>query len=404
MVPPEPTLPRRFATGNDQAARVPVSVVWEITAACDLGCLHCGSRAGRRIARELDTAECMTLIDELAALGVRDIGLIGGETYLRKDWLQIIRAIRAAGMDCSLQTGGRNMTVERVDAAIAAGIQGIGVSIDGLEATHDHLRGLVGSFARTMDLLACLRDRSIEASVNTQINRLSMPELPALAALLTSLSVRNWQVALTVAMGNAADRPELIVQPYELLTLFPLLAELHAEAKAHGMVLQPANNIGYFGPHEAQLRYVNDAAVHWAGCGAGDTVLGIEANGNIKGCPSLQADYIGGNVRDAPLTEIWNSSGTLAFARDGRKSDLWGYCGDCYYAEVCMGGCTWTSHALFGRPGNNPLCHYRALAFDRQGLRERLVQVEPAPGGRFDNGRFAIVVEPAHDDTVLAAA
>lgn len=344
--------------------------------------------------RELNTDQCLALIEELAALGVRDVGLIGGETYLRKDWLDIIRGIRAAGMDCSLQTGGRNMTADRVSAAVDAGIQSIGVSIDGLKETHDFLRGVRGSFDRAVELLANLQRHPIQASVNTQINSLSMPELPTLMEELLSLSVNNWQLALTVAMGNAADRPELIVQPYELLELFPVLSSLHAQAKERGMVLQPSNNIGYFGPYERQLRYVNDEAVHWTGCSAGDNVLGIEANGNVKGCPGLQADYIGGNVQEESLEAIWQRSDNLGIVRDGDRSMLWGYCGECYYAEVCMGGCTWTSHSLLGRPGNNPLCHYRALKFADQGLRERLVKVAGAPGRRFDNGRFEIVVEP----------
>jgi hypothetical protein len=59
-----------------------------------------------------------------------------------------------------------------------------------------------------------------------------------------------------------------------------------------------------------------------------------------------------------------------------------------------MGGCTWTSHALFGRPGNNPMCHYRALEMDKAGLRERLVKVKDANGLPFDHGEFEIVVEP----------
>ena len=57
------------------------------------------------------------------------------------------------------------------------------------------------------------------------------------------------------------------------------------------------------------------------------------------------------------------------------------------------GGCTFTAHALLGRPGNNPYCSYRARAFASRGLRERLVAAERAPGEPFDNGRFDIVVE-----------
>ena len=60
-----------------------------------------------------------------------------------------------------------------------------------------------------------------------------------------------------------------------------------------------------------------------------------------------------------------------------------------------MAGCTWTSHALFGRAGNNPMCHYRALEMDKAGLRERLVKVKDAAGLPFDHGEFEILVEPA---------
>lgn len=60
-----------------------------------------------------------------------------------------------------------------------------------------------------------------------------------------------------------------------------------------------------------------------------------------------------------------------------------------------MGGCTWTSHSLLGRPGNNPMCHFRALEMDKKGLRERLIKVKDAPGHAFDHGEFALIVEPA---------
>ncbi len=51
-----------------------------------------------------------------------------------------------------------------------------------------------------------------------------------------------------------------------------------------------------------------------------------------------------------------------------------------------MGGCTFTAHAVFGRPGNNPYCHYRARTLASAGRRERLVPKTAAPGTPFDNG------------------
>ena len=84
--------PTRFFTDADRRDYTPVHVVWEITLACDLKCQHCGSRAGRRRPDELTTAECLDLVAQLARLGTREVTLIGGEAYLRRDWVEIVRA------------------------------------------------------------------------------------------------------------------------------------------------------------------------------------------------------------------------------------------------------------------------------------------------------------------------
>jgi Y-X(10)_GDL-associated radical SAM protein len=388
-------LPRRYVTAEDEAALHPVHVVWELTLACDLKCQHCGSRAGRRRRNELSTAECLNLIHRIARLGARHVTLIGGEAYLRKDWLEIIRAIRGEGMDCTLQTGGLNLTREHVDRAADAGLQAAGVSIDGLAALHDRLRGVPGSFDAAFAAIRHIRERGLAASANTQITRQVIPELRELWARLLDAGIKDWQVQLTVAMGRAADHPELLLQPYDLLTLMPILAELYHEGAARGLLLQPGNNIGYFGPYESLWRGSGDERVHWSGCNAGRSGIGIEADGTIKGCPSLPtSSYAGGNVRDTPLEQIWSSAPEIAFARERNARPLWGFCASCYYAEVCEGGCTWTTHSLFGRPGNNPYCHHRALELAKRGLRERIVQTERPPGRSFDHGRFELVVEP----------
>lgn len=124
--------------------------------------------------------------------------------------------------------------------------------------------------------------------------------------------------------------------------------------------------------------------------------MGIESDGAVKGCPSLQtAHYVGGTLRDQTLQSIWSESPQLAFARSRTKEDLWGFCRSCPFAEPCLGGCSFTAHAVLGRPGNNPYCHYRARHFAKLGKRERLVPVQAAPGTPFDNGLFEICVEAA---------
>ena len=124
--------PSRRLSLRDQIDCVPVYVVWEITLACNLKCVHCGSRAGHRRAKELSTSEAIDVVRQLAELGTREISIIGGEAFVRKDWLTIVRAIHDHGMDCTMQTGGYKLSCQMIEAAAEAGLLGLGVSVDGL--------------------------------------------------------------------------------------------------------------------------------------------------------------------------------------------------------------------------------------------------------------------------------
>jgi radical SAM protein with 4Fe4S-binding SPASM domain len=393
----DPTKTARWWEGPAEPPRV---CVWEITLKCDLGCRHCGSRAGTAREGELSTAEALSTVGQLADLGIREVTLIGGEAYLREDWVEIAAAITAHGMACTMVTGGYGFDSFRVQEALAAGVRRIGVSIDGLAATHDHLRGRVGSFAAAVETARAIAATGrIGLSVNSQINRLSLPELPEVAAMLVTLGVTAWQVQLTVALGRAADRPGLVLQPHDILEVIPLLAKLKRDVlEPGGVQLFLGNNVGYFGPYESVLRY-GGAAYAWSGCLAGQAALGLEANGTLKGCPSLPtADYGAGSVRDRTIRDMWENSARIRGLGERTRTDLWGFCATCEHADRCKGGCTWTAHALFGKPGNNPYCHHRAQALADRGLRERVVLVERAPGRPFDHGRFELVEEPVPEN------
>lgn len=385
----------RAARPEDIAEPHPLYVVWEITLACDLGCKTCGSRAGSARDGELSTEQCLDTVRQMAEMGIREVTLIGGEAYLRDDWDVIARAIRSHGMTCGITTGARNLTPERIERAVAAGINGISISIDGLEQTHDAQRGSVGSWAAAVEASRRVAATPIRLSTNTQINKLSLPELPALASLLAEIGSVAWQVQITVPMGRGADRPDLLLQPSDLLELFPLLAWLKEHRLTpNGIRLFPGNNVGYFGPWEKSLRYGGGQGAHWSGCGAGKWCLGIEADGKIKGCPSLpSADFTGGYAGRDAIAEVVAHAPELKFLRERTRDDLWGFCHGCYYADVCKAGCSWTSQCLLGRTGNNPYCVHRATVFEQQGKRERLVHARPAPGVPFDHGRFELIVE-----------
>ncbi len=371
--------------------------VWEITLKCNLACIHCGSRAGEARADELSTAEALDTVRQLAEVGIKEVTLIGGEAYLRPDWLEIAAATVRAGMRCTVTTGGYAISPATARRMKEAGIEQVSVSVDGLEKTHDFLRGRPGSWQQCFATLDALRTSGMPVTANTQINRLSAPELFALHDALREAGSRAWQFQLTVPMGNAADHADLLLQPCELLAFYPIFAKLVRKARAEGIAVYPGNNIGYYGPYERLFRGGEHSI--WMGCQAGLASIGLEADGTVKACPSLPtATYTAGNLREKSLRDILAESEKMAINLSAGKPEgtnhLWGFCATCEFAELCRGGCHWTAHVFFGRRGNNPYCHHRALTQAARGIRERVELIEYAPGEPFDNGLFCLIEEP----------
>jgi radical SAM protein with 4Fe4S-binding SPASM domain len=389
------TSPRTIRAAERDQAR-PIYVVWEITLRCDHACDHCGSRAGPVRDDELSTEELLAVADALVELGTREVTLIGGEAYLRSDVYELVEHLAAAGVRVTMQTGGRGLTADRARRLRDAGLAAIGVSLDGTAATHDTLRASPGSHDAALRAIEHGRAAGMLVSGNTQINRLNMGELPAIANELESAGVSIWRAHLTVPMGRAADRPEWIIQPYMVLDIIDSLAAIQASIDARpepsSFRVTLGNNLGYYGPHEKHLRARPEQKDrYFSGCQAGRFVMGIESDGVIKGCPSLPtAPYTGGNVRDLKLADIWRDAPELRFTRDRTTQELWGRCASCYYAEVCRAGCSFTVHTTLGRRGNNPYCYYRADQLRREGLREVLVHARRAPGEPYDFGVFEL--------------
>jgi radical SAM protein with 4Fe4S-binding SPASM domain len=391
----------------------PIYAVWEITLRCDHACEHCGSRAVKARPDELSTEEMFDIADRLVKMGSREVTLIGGEAYLRPDCPDLVERLARQGVRVTMQTGGRGLTKERCRVLKEAGIAAIGVSIDGPPEIHDMLRASKGSHASALQALDNCREFGIVTSSNMQVNRLSWHFLRQTFEQVKEYGIRAWRCQLTVPMGRAADRPEWLLEPWRILDVIDELAAIktrEAEAtRAAGKPIEQmvnvslGNNLGYFGPHEELLRSLPGlGSQYWSGCAAGKYTIGIESDGRVKACPSLPTHpYTGGNLRDIPLEQIWETP-ELRFARDRTSDELWGFCKGCYYADVCMAGCSWTSHVTLGKRGNMPWCYHRASTLKKSGLRERIRKVVDAAGIPYDYGKFELVVEPWEDEVPLA--
>jgi len=145
--------------------------------------------------------------------------LIGGEAYLHPGFLDVFRALKARGIRPSMTTGGKGIDAELARAMKEAGVHGVSVSVDGLEHEHNLIRQSKHSFSGAMAALAHLKTAGILIAANTNINRLNAPVLEALFDVLVDAGIGAWQVQITVPLGRAADRPQMLLQPFVIVAL-----------------------------------------------------------------------------------------------------------------------------------------------------------------------------------------
>jgi len=360
---------------------VPRTVVWELTLACNMNCRHCGSRAGKPRPDELTQPEALRLCQDLAELGAKRITLGGGEPTLRPDWTMIAEALVSRGIKVNMVTNGRGWDRKMADRAKAFGLDSVAFSMDGCEATHNYIRRIKGQWNDLWRSIDQTVARGVPVSVVTQVNRRNLAELEELHGLLKAHKVRSWQLQLGNPTGNMADNPDLVLRPEDVLEIVPRVARLR------GLPGRPkvyaGDNIGYYGEHEAELRDQGGLVPFWVGCQAGCSVLGIESNGNVKGCLSLPSamngvdQFVEGNIRQRSLREIWESPDSFAYNRKFTLSQLQGFCRTCEYAEICRGGCSWTAFAHTRDRNDNPYCYYRQTC--ERGLAQRGQVNAPEP-------------------------
>lgn len=346
----------------------PRAGVWELTLRCNMNCLHCGSRAGGVRGEEMSTEQMLKLADDLLRLGNRRMTLSGGEPLLFEDWPVIVKRLSDGGCVVGLITNGWIFKKFHIDRAKESGLSAFGFSLDGNEKTHDRIRQKPGSHERVLNALSLCAESQFPASVVSHVNRENMVYLREMAAQIYKSGAFAWQVQFGFDAGNLSDHPELLLTCEDIETIVPLLADLTREYEGR-MRLEVGDDVGYYTEDEQLFRKDSGLTDYWLGCLAGMQVVGIEANGNIKGCLSMQDPrFVEGNVLEEPFEEIWYKKGNFAYTRDFTPEQLGGYCKQCQYNEFCRGGCSFNAYLHGRKEGkfSNRYCVYQIRELKKQ--------------------------------------
>ncbi|MGD8793938.1 MAG: radical SAM protein [Anaerolineae bacterium] len=328
----------------------PLIVGWELTLACNLRCRHCGSSAALPRAQELTLEESLSICDQLPELLTQEVDFTGGEPLLKPGWSKIAARLAELDIHTKVLSNGLLLEPDMVARIKDVGIAGVGVSIDGLEATHDRIRGRDGLFRRVVAGIEEVQKADIPVSVITTVNALNIDELDELLLFLQSVGVNTWQVQPIFPLGRGlASDLQLSGEAYRQLGLF---VQAQGEAADNGqLALMPGDSYGYF-------TELDTRQPPWRGCSAGVTACGITSEGKIKGCLSMPDELVEGDLRQNDLWEIWFHPDSFAYNRRWTPNDLGAFCQDCDRAIDCRGGCSAMSYGATGRFHNDPYCFY----------------------------------------------
>ncbi|MFM9281606.1 TIGR04053 family radical SAM/SPASM domain-containing protein [Paenibacillus jiagnxiensis] len=347
----------------------PFIVIWEVTRACALKCLHCRAEAQHKPdPRQLTLAEGKRLLDQIAELNHPLCVFTGGDPLMRPDLFELARyAIEEKKLSLSMTPSATpKVTREAVMKAKEAGLSRWAFSLDGSGAdVHDHFRGTRGSFAMTMRGIGYLREAGIPIQINTTVSQYNLHDLAQIAEKVKEMQAVLWSVFFLVPTGRAmekdmispAQHEEVMRWLYKLQQRMPFGIKATEAPHYRRVILQEQRqrHDGEESKAAAGTRRMPDALGRAPkGVNDGDGFVFISHTGEVY--PSGFLPLACGNIREKSLADIYRGSAIMQQLRD--KSLLKGKCGVCEFKTVC-GGSRARAFALTGDYlESDPYCVY----------------------------------------------
>jgi mycofactocin biosynthetic radical S-adenosylmethionine protein MftC len=318
---PVPKLVDQFELGLD----APICLTWELTYACNLACVHCLSSSGRRDPRELNTAQCEAVIDELQRMQVFYVNVGGGEPTVRPDFWHLLSYAVDHQVGVKFSTNGIKITPKRAQWLAATDYVDVQVSLDGATPeVNDAVRG-PGSFAtatRALENLAAAGFRDSKISVvATRHNVGQLEEFKALADRFGA----TLRLTRLRPSGRGAD----------------VWNDLHPTAADQRVLydwLLAAGEGVLTGDSFFHLAAFGESLPGLNLCGAGRVVCLIDPIGDVYACPfAIHDSFRAGNVLDGGgFSQVWRESSLFTSLREPTSG---GACASCTFYDSCRGGC-----------------------------------------------------------------
>jgi heme d1 biosynthesis radical SAM protein NirJ len=374
---PQPLAPARQPPG-------PV-VIWNLIRRCNLTCKHCYSiSADKDFPGELGTEEVFAVMDDLKGFGVPVLILSGGEPLMRPDIYDISHRAKDMGFYVGLSTNGTLIDDSSVERIAAVGYDYVGISLDGMGATHDRFRRKPGAFDEALNGIRLCRDRGIKVGMRFTLTQDNAAELPHLLELMERERVDKFYLShLNYAGRGNKNRKDDVVHRLTREAMDRLFDTCWSDIQVgRRREFVTGNNdsdgvylLFWVRRHKPELEgHMRALLAQWGGNASGVNIANIDNLGNVHP-DTFWWHYTLGNVRERSFSEIWpDTSDPLMAGLKSRPRPLKGRCGVCRYVDICGGNTRVRAHQLTGDPWQeDPACYLTDEEIGASGLGERLL-------------------------------
>ncbi|MDR2219937.1 MAG: heme d1 biosynthesis radical SAM protein NirJ [Methylobacillus sp.] len=353
------------------AARKPPGpvVIWNLIRRCNLTCKHCYSiSADKDFAGELSTEEVFAVMDDLKAFRVPVLILSGGEPLLRPDIFDISRRAKQMGFYVGLSSNGTLITKNNIAQIADAGYDYVGISLDGIAATHDTFRRKVGAFQASLNGIRLCREAGIKAGIRYTLTQDNAHDLPALMQLAEDEGIDKFYLShLNYAGRGNTNRARDAMQETTRHVMDLLFdAAWKSASQGLGREFVTGNNdadgvylllwVRKNFPHLED--HIRAKLAQWGGNSSGVNVANIDNLGEVHP-DTFWWHYPLGNVRQRPFSQIWQDvSDPLMAGLKAQPRKIKGRCGACAYFDICGGNTRVRALQLTGDPWQeDPACY-----------------------------------------------
>ncbi len=387
MLAPTPIGPLRAPPG-------PV-VIWNLIRRCNLACKHCYSISGDvDFPGELTTAEIFHVMDDLRAFGVPALILSGGEPLMRRDLFEITARAKELGFYVGLSSNGTLVDAGLADAIRDAGYDYVGISLDGIGATHDRFRRKDGAYRAALGGLRLLRDRGVKVGVRFTMTDDNAAELPALLDLVEHEQFPKFYLSHLVYAGRGNKHRGDDADWATTRRAMDLVIRRAWQWARDGRDIEvvTGNNdadavylLHWAGREMPQsVEHLHGRLVQWGGNSSGVNIANIDNLGNVHP-DTMWWHYSLGNVRERPFSQIWaDRSDPIMAGLNSRPRTIGGRCGACAFFAICGGNTRVRAERITGDPwAEDPGCYLTDAEIGLATPRAR-VTVTPFRGARHE--------------------